>query len=304
MAPSDPFAAPSSGRPESARAADDQVAILSRVAAGLAHEIKNPLSTMAINLALLEEEIGKGAAMRNPGLPELNAREERSMKKVRTLQREVRRLEGIVEEFLRFARGGEINRRPSDLVAVVREALEFVSVEDEAAGILHHVELPNSLPLAMLDPGPFKQALLNLLVNARQAMPSGGEIIVRVRREGNYAELSLTDTGVGMDESELGHCFDLYWSTKNAGTGLGLGTTRRIVEQHGGTISVVSERGRGTSFSIVLPLVIEVTGSGPVVAPSVAPTDVERPDEVGDVEDGEDAVVRPEPRDVQLEEEA
>jgi two-component system sensor histidine kinase HydH len=291
MSVPDPFAGSASGPADAPRPPVDEAAILSRVAAGLAHEIKNPLSTMAINLALLEEEIGKGAAVRNPERPELNAREERSMKKVRTLQREVRRLEGIVEEFLRFARGGEINRRPADLVAVVREALEFVAVEDDAAGIRHHFELPSSLPLAMLDPGAFKQALLNLLVNARQAMPSGGEIIVRVRRQGNHAELTITDTGVGMDEHELGRCFDLYWSTKKSGTGLGLATTRRIVEQHGGTISVISERGRGTSFSIVLPLVVEITGAGghaPMAAGRPAPPSEQRP----------------QPRDVELEEPA
>ena len=140
----------------------------------------------------------------------------------------------------------------------MREVLDFVESEDTLAGIRHHVELPLGLPLVMLDAGAFKQALLNLFVNARQAMPMGGELIVRIRRLGNSVELSVTDTGVGMRPEELERCFEVYFSTKREGTGLGLSTTKRIVEEHGGRIHVVSEVGRGTSFSILLPLLVEI----------------------------------------------
>ena len=237
----------------------DQVAFLARLAAGLAHEIKNPLSTMAINLALLEEEWERAAGSRGEAEP--TAREKRCAKRVHTLQREVKRLETIVEDFLRFARGGDIDRSPHDLGAVVREVLDFVELEDTRLGIRHHADLPVGLPLVMLDPGAFKQALLNLFVNARHAMPDGGELIVRIRRSGNSVELSVTDTGVGMKPEDLERCFEVYFSTKKGGTGLGLSTTKRIVEEHGGTIAVVSELGRGTSFSIVLPLLVEIHGS-------------------------------------------
>ncbi|MED6333974.1 MAG: ATP-binding protein [Planctomycetota bacterium] len=236
----------------------DQLAFLSRLAGGLAHEVKNPLSTMSINLALLEEEWGRS---RDPERAEPSAREKRCVKRLQTLQGEVRRLENIVDDFLRYARGGVINRSPCDLPGLLREVLEFSATEDEQLGILHHLELPSSLPLVMLDEGMFRQALMNLVVNGRQAMPSGGELIVRVKRQGNFAELSLTDTGVGMSEEDLERCFDIYWSTKRDGSGLGLATVRRIIEEHDGTIAVVSERGRGTSFSIVLPLVVEITGT-------------------------------------------
>jgi signal transduction histidine kinase len=240
------------------RSPQEQVAFLSRLASGLAHEIKNPLSTMAINLALLEEDWKRAAAARNPSAPEPTPREERSMKRVKTLQREVQRLEHIVEEFLRFARAAEINREPCELAGVVRELLDFVEPEDTRQQIRHHADLPVGLPLVMLDEAAFKQAFLNLLVNARQAMPEGGELIVRLRRDGNWVELSVTDTGVGMTPEALEHCFDEYWSDKKGGTGLGLPTARRIIEDHGGSIAVVSERGRGTSFSIYLPLVVEI----------------------------------------------
>jgi len=229
--------------------------MLARLAAGLAHEIKNPLSTMAINLALLDEEWSRAKDGAEP-----SARDKRCQKRVHTLQREVKRLETIVDDFLRYARGGEINRAPHDLVALVRDVLDFVEPEDTLAGIRHHAELPFGLPLVMLDPGAFKQALLNLFVNARQAMTSGGELIVRIRREGNWVDVSVTDTGTGMTPDALERCFDVYWSTKKGGTGLGLPTTKRIVEEHGGRIAVVSEPARGTSFSIVLPLLVEIHG--------------------------------------------
>lgn len=238
-----------------AERAPERMRMLARLAAGLAHEIKNPLSTMAINLALLDEEWGRS---RDGGEP--TARDKRCQKRVLTLQREVKRLETIVDDFLRYARGGEVNRSPHDLVQLVREVLDFVESEDTLAGIRHHVELPLGLPLVMLDAGAFKQALLNLFVNARQAMPMGGELIVRARREGNWVELSVTDTGTGMSPEALEHCFDVYFSTKKGGTGLGLPTTKRIVEEHGGRIAVVSEESRGTSFSIVLPLLVEIHG--------------------------------------------
>jgi len=249
--------APERGLDNAAREeqAPERERVLARLAAGLAHEIKNPLSTMAINLALLEEEWGRAREGQEP-----SARDKRGLKRIGTLQREVKRLETIVEDFLRYARGVEVNRSPQDLVQIVREVLDFVDSEDRLAGIRHHVEMPLGLPLVMLDPGALKQALLNLFVNARHAMPMGGELIVRIRREGNWVELSVTDTGTGMSPEQLERCFDVYWSTKKGGTGLGLPTTKRIVEEHGGRIAIVSEQNRGTAVSILLPLFVEIHG--------------------------------------------
>jgi signal transduction histidine kinase len=255
------------------RSPTEQVAFLARLAGGLAHEIKNPLSTMAINLALLEEDWNRSLRVGSGEGAELPPREQRSLRRVKTLQREVRRLELIVEDFLRYARGGQLNRAPRELATIVRELLEFVEPEDLAQGIRHHVDLQVGLPLVMVDETAFKQAVMNLLVNARQAMPGGGELLVRMRREGHWVELSVTDTGIGMGPEQLEHCFEEYWSDKKGGTGLGLSTARRIIEEHGGSIGVVSEPGRGTSFSIWLPLIVELAGAqrtAPPAAPSPA----------------------------------
>ncbi len=228
--------------------------LLTRLAGGLAHEIKNPLSTMAINLTLLEEEFqpapgGDGAQ---------SAKDKRSLKRIRTLQREVSRLEGILEDFLRYARGGEVNRAPHSLIELIAEVLEFTSPELEQEGVRLHAQLPPAMPLAMLDKNLFRQALINLIVNARQAMPGGGELIVELKRRGPRAELVVTDSGVGMSEAQANRCFDLYYSTKRGGTGLGLATVKRIVDMHGGEIAVMSEEGRGTRFHIWLPLLQEI----------------------------------------------
>jgi two-component system sensor histidine kinase HydH len=242
-------------------ATPDRDVFLGRIAGGLAHEIKNPLSTMSINLALLEEEFTRSARNRARETPELSAREKRCMKRIQTLQREISHLEDIVNDFLIYAKGGEVNRSAHNLLEVIREVLGYVSTEDDLQGIRQHVDLPSSLPLAVIDPSLMRQALMNLVVNARQAMPMGGELIVRVERDGSHAVITITDTGVGMSSVDLESCFDAYWSTKKTGTGLGLATTRRIIQEHEGTISVISEIGRGTSFRIVLPLVVEITGA-------------------------------------------
>lgn len=253
----DPLDSKSSSHSPRPRTSAEQLAFLVRLAGGLAHEIKNPLSTIAINLALLEEAWGRPGQARGTAA-ELSPREQRSLQRIKTLQREVNRMEAILEEFMRFVRGAQINRAPKDLSQILRELLDFVEPENALAGIRQHVDLAMGMPLVMLDETAIKQALLNLLKNAREAMPQGGELIVRVRREGNWAELLITDTGVGMNRDALEHCFDEYWSDKKGGTGLGLPTARRIIEEHGGTIHVVSERGQGTSFSIYLPLVVEI----------------------------------------------
>ena len=236
----------------------DEIAILSRLAGGLAHEIKNPLSTMAINLALLDEDWQLTAPQRGEDGAEPTPRQTRLARRIKTLKREVARLENILDDFLHYARGGEVNRAPADLSEIVREMLEFVESEHEVQSIRHHVDLPLTIPLVLIDEDRIKQALVNLFRNSAQAMPEGGELLVRLVRQGNHVELTVTDTGVGMTPDQVERCFDVYWSTKKGGTGLGLATTRRIIELHGGTIAVTSEQGRGTSITITLPLVVEI----------------------------------------------
>ena len=217
---------------------------ISQLAGGLAHEIRNPLSTLQLNLPLLAEDL------QNPE----TARERRALQRVERLHHEVQRLHGILENFLRFARIQATDLRPGDLNEVVEEIRDFYEPLAATKSIVIRTHLAGDLPRVMLEPDLFKQALLNLVLNAEHAMPSGGELILTTRREGGAVVLDVTDTGVGMTDEVLSRIFDAFFSTRPAGSGLGLPTTRKIVEEHGGTIHVQSEPGKGSRFTIRLPL--------------------------------------------------
>ncbi len=232
-----------------------QYAEIAQLAGGLAHEIRNPLSTMGLNLDLLAEEFPS---------PE-TARERRIVQKIDRVRREAHRLQGILEDFLRFARVQELPTKPADLNAVVDELRDFCEPQCAVDGIVFRTHYDEGLPLVRLDADLFKQALLNLILNAQKAMPDGGELILRTRREGPSAVLDVIDTGCGMDEDLQGKVFNAFFSTRSGGSGLGLPTTRKIVEAHGGTIGVRSEPGKGSQFTVRLPIeaddrVIDVTG--------------------------------------------
>ena len=213
------------------------------LAGALAHEIRNPLSAISLNLALLIEDVQPGES----------PRDRRILSKLQTVQRECRQLETILEEFLRFARLQELELVDTDLNHEVREFLEFYQPEAAAAGIEISPHLAPDLPPVPLDRAMFRQVLMNLALNARQAMPKGGLLELQTRYGDGRVELDLIDNGTGMDEATLARVFDLYFSTKPAGSGLGLPTVRRIVEAHGGRIAVDSEPARGTRFTLSFP---------------------------------------------------
>lgn len=221
-----------------------QYAEISQLAGGLAHEIRNPLSTLQLNLQLLEEDL------QEPETP----RERRALQRVGRLNHEVRRLHGILENFLRFARIQGLDLRPGDLNEVVEELRDFYEPTAIARSIVIRTQLADDLPPVGLEPDLFKQALLNLVLNAEHAMPSGGELILTTRRDGNSAVLEVTDTGVGMTDEVRMRVFDAFFSTRPGGSGLGLPTTRKIIEGHGGTIQVQSDPGKGSRFTIRLPI--------------------------------------------------
>jgi two-component system sensor histidine kinase HydH len=223
----------------------EQYTEIAALAGGLAHEIKNPLSTLSLNLQLLAEDFSE---------PE-NQKERRALRKIETLQRECKRLEDILNDFLRFARVCDLQFAKTDVNAVVREMVEFIGPQTESAGILLRTDLPDALPLVQLDLDFFKQAMLNLLLNAQQSMPEGGELIVKTRAEGNSVFIDVIDTGRGMTPETLSKIFRPFFSTRPGGSGLGLPTTKKIVEAHHGKLLVDSVVGKGTAFTIQFPRV-------------------------------------------------
>jgi len=231
----------------------EKLATLGTLASGFAHEIKNPLSTLGVNLQLLEEDL---ATAETP-------RERRVAGRVRLLRKEIARLNEILEDFLRFARGRKPDVRAADLRGLLDDVLDFLAPEMRNRRLDLWRQYSQSAVAADVDAGLLKQAVLNILLNAQQAMSDGGQIIVRVGREGDFARLDFIDDGPGISTEDLQKVFNIYFSTKEKGTGLGLATTKRIVEQHNGTISLESEPGKGTDVVVRLPLSAESSEGSP-----------------------------------------
>ncbi len=222
----------------------DQYTEIVRLAGGLAHEIKNPLSTIRLNMELLAEDFQQSE------LP----RDRRAMKKIDLVQQECRRLQDLLDNFLHFAKAHRLKLQPSDLNAQVRRVLDFYRPKARQAGVEVVDYLTGDLPTVLLDREAFHGALLNLVLNAEQAMPQGGQLVVRSYGTPDGVALELIDTGCGMDEAVRLKVFEAFFSTKRGGSGLGLPTTRKIVEGHGGQIALQSEPGRGTQVTITLPV--------------------------------------------------
>jgi two-component system, NtrC family, sensor histidine kinase HydH len=224
--------------------ADPSYAALAELAGGFIHEIKNHLGTLGLNLQLLAEDFQE---------PQ-NPRERRALTRVQRLQGECQRLADLANDFLRFARITELPLEPADLGKVVEEMVDFFCPTAAAANIDVKAYLPADLPVVLLNRDMFKQALLNLMLNAEQAMPQGGALTLQAVHEDGQVCLSLIDTGPGIAAEIAARIFEPFFSTKAGGTGLGLATTRKIIEAHRGSIEVQSELGRGTKFSVRLPI--------------------------------------------------
>lgn len=222
----------------------DQYTEIARLAGGLAHEIKNPLSTIRMNMELLAEDFRDSEA----------PRDRRALKKVDLVHRECLRLQDLLDNFLRFTKAHRLNLQPSDLNTQVRQVLDFYRPKATEASVEIVDYLSGNLPTVLLDREAFHGALLNLVLNAEQAMPSGGQLVVRTYGTPDGVALDLIDTGCGMDAETQSRVFDAFFSMKRGGSGLGLPTTRKIIEGHGGQISMQSEVGRGTQITIKLPI--------------------------------------------------
>jgi two-component system, NtrC family, sensor histidine kinase HydH len=221
-----------------------QNAEISQLAGGLAHEIRNPLSTLSLNLDLLDEDFQEAES----------PRDRRIKQRVGRLKREVQRLYDVLENFLRFARVQELKLASTDLNALVEELCDFYEPQATTLGIVVRTYFAPDLPWPVIDADLFKQAVLNLMLNAEHAMAEGGELIMTTRRDGAWIVLDVIDTGAGMPEDVQARIFDPFYSTRPGGSGLGLPTTRKIVEAHGGTIEVDSVPGKGSRFSLRLPV--------------------------------------------------
>ena len=238
-----------------------KLAALSRLSAGVAHEVKNPLNAMMIHLELLRQQFAtpaapagakpSGAAVATPALPPTESAE--ALEHVEVIANEIRRLDEVVQGFLKFARPEDLKLQPVGLAALLDEVAPIVRPEAERAGVTLVIDCVGA-PDVNGDPAMLRQAFLNLALNACQAMPNGGTLRILARPARDHrVSIAFTDTGVGIEPAHLQRIFDLYFTTKEKGSGIGLSLVYRIVQMHDGEIDVESTPGAGTTFRVLLP---------------------------------------------------
>lgn len=221
----------------------DKLAALGTLAAGVAHEVKNPLHALILNLHLLEKEVGIGASG-STAAHEYFA----------ILRSEMQRIHRIVENFLRFSKPSIPEVKPLDLHALLERVLSLVAFEAADHSVTIETAFDPALTTITGDEGQLSQVFLNLGINALQAMPDGGALVVRTRQDGGWAEVGVEDSGPGIEADILPHIFDPYFTTRPRGVGLGLAIAHRIVEGHQGTMDVETTAGKGTTMIVRLPL--------------------------------------------------
>ncbi len=224
------------------RVESERIDSIMTLAAGVAHEIGNPLNALSIHLQLLRERlgsVGKEAA--------------RSLQTVDLLEAEVRRLDGIVRNFLGAVRPARLNLAETGLLEVAASSLALLKDQMAQLGVRATVDVAGEIPPVMADRDQVQQALFNVLKNALEAMDRGGELTLRARSEDDWVVLEVTDTGVGIPADKLTRVFDAYYTTKRDGSGLGLLIVLRILRAHGGRVDIASQPGKGTTVTLRFP---------------------------------------------------
>ncbi len=219
----------------------ERLAALGRITAGVAHEVKNPLNSMRLWLENLKESLSGDS-------------DGASQQAVQVLDKEIDRLDAVVKRFLDFTRPMDIRLEPTQLAELLNEVLEVAQPQLQKSNIQLAQLLPIDVPEVYVDRALLKQAVLNLVLNAAEAMPSGGQLRLVLSRRGEMAEITVGDTGKGIPLENRQKIFQLFFSTRPGGSGIGLASTFRIVQLLNGSIDFTSEVGRGTTFRIELPL--------------------------------------------------
>jgi PAS domain S-box-containing protein len=219
----------------------ERLAALGRITAGVAHEVKNPLNSMRLWLENLKESLPAEA-------------DGASLQAVQVLDKEIDRLDAVVKRFLDFTRPMDIRLEATQLAELLGEVLEVARPQLQKSNIQLAQLLPIDVPEVYVDRALLKQAVLNLVLNAAEAMPGGGQLRLVLSRRGETAEITVGDTGKGIPLENRQKIFQLFFTTRPGGSGIGLASTFRIVQLLNGSIDFTSEVGRGTTFRIELPL--------------------------------------------------
>jgi signal transduction histidine kinase len=239
----------------------ENLASLTTLAAGVAHEIKNPLGSISIHIQLMQKAIAKNRELFGNAHPDgTDSMGQQPVpyfdlldKYIAVVNEEIDRLNHIVVDFLFAVRPMDMNLREGDINALITELVEFVWYELEQNHIECELKLEKEIPLILFDERYMKQALLNLIKNAQAAMPEGGTLNIKTEKTDTDILISVIDTGVGISEENLSKIFEPFFTTRETGSGLGLTLVFKIIREHLGEITVKSRKGEGTCFTISLP---------------------------------------------------
>ena len=234
-------------RLEIAKLQGERLAVMGTMAAEVAHEVRNPLASITLNLDLVQKEIYKLAE----GRPELT---EEGGALVGDMREEIHRIQRVIEDYLQFARLPKPQRRAVALNEWLADKLGFLNAEFDRGKVKLSTHFDPSLKILKVDPEQLWQATLNLIRNSLEAMPEGGVLTVGSWQEGGQVRVRVTDTGKGMAADQLKQVFTPFFTTKPRGTGLGLALVQQIATEHGGHVECESAPGKGSTFTIVLPL--------------------------------------------------
>jgi PAS domain S-box-containing protein len=222
-----------------------RLSAIGRLTGGVGHEVKNPINAIVVHLELLRNKLSAGEASK-PQVP--------AMRHLDIIQSEIQRLDRVVQTLIDFSRPMELRLQDEDLRQVVTKVLMLATAELATHDVRLETAFPQKPVMVKVDADMLRQAILNIVLNANQAMPDGGQLRLELREEGRQAVLAIADTGEGISSEVLPRIFDLYFTTKKEGSGIGLSMCYRIVQLHSGVIEVASESGHGTTFQLRFPL--------------------------------------------------
>jgi signal transduction histidine kinase len=222
----------------------ESLASLTTLAAGVAHEIKNPLGSIGIHIQLIQKALSKNQCLD----------EETAGQYLDVIMEEIERLNAIVVDFLFAVRPMDTRMKRGSINSVIEELVNFIRFEVEEHDIELKAELKKDLPKVDLDEKYMKQALINVIKNGMAAIGKGGTLTISTRDDQGFVHVDIKDTGIGMSEEQMAKIFEPYYTTKEFGSGLGLTVVYKVIKEHGGEVTVKSRENHGTTFTLSIPI--------------------------------------------------